>query len=148
LDKLSKTRRSENMRRIRSKDTTPELSLRRLVHRMGYRFRLHKRDLPGKPDLVFPGKKKIVFLHGCFWHQHQECREGRVPGTRLEYWEPKLARNKERDALTEAALKSLGWDVLTLWECELEKEPAEVSKALRRFLGRSPHAEHPVRARK
>ena len=148
MDKLSKTRRSENMRRIRSKDTTPELSLRRLVHRMGYRFRLHKRDLPGKPDLVFPGKKKLVFLHGCFWHQHQECREGRVPGTWLEYWEPKLARNKERDALTGAALKSLGWDVLTLWECELEKDPAEVSKTLRRFLGRSPHAEHPVRARK
>lgn len=137
MDKLSQQRRSDNMRRIRSKDTTPELMLRRLVHAMGYRFRLHRKDLPGKPDLVFPGRKKVVFLHGCFWHQHKNCREGRLPGTRREYWEPKLARNQERDVLSEAALKSLGWHVLTLWECEVEKKPAAVSKELRRFLGRT-----------
>lgn len=135
MDKLSQQRRSDNMRQIRSKDTTPELILRRLIHMMGYRFRLHRKDLPGKPDLVFPGRKKVIFLHGCFWHQHKGCREGRLPGTRREYWGPKLARNQERDALSEAALKSLGWGVLTLWECEVEKEPAVVLRQLRRFLG-------------
>jgi DNA mismatch endonuclease (patch repair protein) len=135
LDKLSQQRRSDNMRQIRSKDTSPELALRRLVFRMGYRFRLHRKDLPGKPDLVFSGRKKVVFLHGCFWHQHPGCREGRVPSTRREYWEPKLARNQERDAFAQAALKSLGWGVLTLWECELAKNPAAISGELRRFLG-------------
>jgi DNA mismatch endonuclease (patch repair protein) len=137
LDKISQDRRSDNMARIRSKDTTPELTLRRLVHAMGYRFRLHRKDLPGKPDLVFSARKKVIFLHGCFWHQHKGCREGRLPGTRVEYWAPKLARNRERDALSEAALKSLGWGVLTLWECEVEKDRAGVSKQLRRFLGRN-----------
>lgn len=135
MDKLSQQRRSENMRQIRSKDTAPELTLRRMVHAMGYRFRLHRKDLPGKPDLVFPGRRKIIFLHGCFWHQHKGCREGRLPGTRQEYWAPKLARNIERDALSEAALKSAGWDVLTLWECEVEKDIPAVSKQLRHFLG-------------
>jgi DNA mismatch endonuclease (patch repair protein) len=134
LDKLSPQRRSENMRQIRSKDTAPELTLRRLVHAMGYRFRLHRRDLPGKPDLVFPARKKVIFLHGCFWHQHKGCREGRLPGTRREYWEPKLARNQERDALAEVALKSSGWDVLTLWECEVEKDLKAVSAQVRRFF--------------
>jgi DNA mismatch endonuclease (patch repair protein) len=137
LDKLSQQRRSENMRQIRSKDTTPELALRRLVHAMGYRFRLHRKDLPGKPDLVFPARKKVIFLHGCFWHQHKGCREGRLPGTRREYWEPKLARNQERDALAETALKSSGWGVLTLWECEVEKDLKAVSVQVRRFLEHS-----------
>ena len=89
MDKLSAERRSANMRQIRSKDTTPELALRRMLHRLGYRFRLHRKDLPGKPDLVFPSRRKVIFVHGCFWHQHPACREGRVPRSRLEYWEPK-----------------------------------------------------------
>jgi DNA mismatch endonuclease (patch repair protein) len=139
LDKLSQQRRSDNMRQIRSKDTRPELALRRLVHGMGYRFRLHRKDLPGRPDLVFSGRKKVVFLHGCFWHQHKGCREGRLPSTRREYWEPKLARNQERDAMAHAALKSLGWGVLTLWECELARNPAAISGELRRFLGAPAH---------
>lgn len=138
MDRLSRDRRSENMRQIRSKDTAPELALRSLVHRLGYRFRLHRKDLPGKPDLVFPARKKVIFLHGCFWHQHKECREGRLPGTRHEYWEPKLARNQERDAVSQAALKSLGWEVLTLWECQLAKDPASISQKITRFLGVSP----------
>jgi DNA mismatch endonuclease (patch repair protein) len=139
LDKISKQRRSHNMRQIRSKDTAPELALRRIVHRMGYRFRLHRKDLPGKPDLVFPGRKKVVFLHGCFWHQHRGCREGRLPGTRQEYWQPKLERNQERDAVSQTALKALGWDVLTLWECEVAKTPSAIAGQLRQFLGPSSH---------
>src|ERR1700685_370539 len=133
------------MRQIRSKDTAPEKALRSLVHRLGYRFRLHRKDLPGKPDLVFLVRRKVIFLHGCFWHQHKGCGEGRLPGTRREYWEPKLARNQERDALSQAALKSLGWGVLTLWECELALGPAVISRAVRRFLG--PVRRSPVSSR-
>src|SRR6266853_6686992 len=107
--------RRRTMQAVKSKDTAPELLVRSLAHRLGYRFRLHRKDLPGKPDLVFPGRRKVIFVHGCFWHQHKGCREGRLPGTRREYWEPKLVRNQERDAQSEAALKSLGWAVLTLW---------------------------------
>jgi DNA mismatch endonuclease, patch repair protein len=135
VDKLSEKRRSENMRQIRSKNTAPELALRSLVYGMGYRYRLHRKDLPGKPDLVFPARKKVIFLHGCFWHQHEECREGRMPGSRRDYWAPKLARNCERDMSAQAALKSLGWDVQTIWECELEKDATEVAHKLYDFLG-------------
>jgi DNA mismatch endonuclease, patch repair protein len=145
LDKLSQLRRSDNMRQIRSKDTAPELILRRLAHAMGYRFRLHRKDLPGKPDLVFSARKKVVFLHGCFWHQHKGCREGRLPGTRREYWQPKLARNQERDAVSEAALRSLGWGVLTLWECEVERDTVGVSKRLKGFLGKPAIRRHKPR---
>jgi DNA mismatch endonuclease, patch repair protein len=106
-----------------------------LVHRLGYRFRLHRKDLPGKPDLVFPGRRKVIFLHGCFWHQHSGCREGRVPGTRRKYWEPKLARNRERDAAALTALESQGWSVFTVWECELAKDPKAATQRLARFLG-------------
>jgi DNA mismatch endonuclease, patch repair protein len=137
VDKLTQQRRSANMRQIRSKDTAPELAIRRIAHGMGYRYRLHRKDLPGKPDLTFPGRKKVVFLHGCFWHQHQGCREGRLPRTHAEYWGPKLAHNCERDALAVSKLKALGWDVLTLWECEVEKDPTSVSRRLRQFLGES-----------
>src|SRR5271163_4386487 len=121
VDKLSAERRSANMRKIRSKNTAPELILRSLVHRLGYRFRLHRKDLPGKPDLVFPARRKVIFVHGCFWHQHPGCREGRVPGSRRDYWEPKLLRNQQRDATAKTALEERGWDVLTVWECELDK---------------------------
>jgi DNA mismatch endonuclease, patch repair protein len=122
------------MRRIRSKDTSPELALRSLIHRLGYRFRLHRKDLPGKPDLVFPSRQKVIFVHGCFWHQHPECREGRVPGSRLEYWGPKLRRNQERDADAQASLKGQGWKCLVLWECEL-KNISAAERKVRKFLG-------------
>lgn len=89
--------RSENMRRIRSKDTAPEMAVRSLAHRLGYRYRLHRKDIPGKPDLVFPGRRKVIFIHGCFWHQHPGCREGRPPKSNTAYWLPKLERNMERD---------------------------------------------------
>jgi DNA mismatch endonuclease, patch repair protein len=119
MDKLDAQRRSENMRRIKSKNTKPEVLLRSLLHRQGYRFRIHCKDLPGKPDIVFPSRRKIVFVHGCFWHQHQDCREGRVPSSRHDYWGPKLKRNRERDAATIAELRDRGWDVEIVWECEV-----------------------------
>ena len=112
MDKLSAERRSANMRQIRSKDTKPEVLLRRLLHAQGYRFRVHRKDLPGKPDLVFVSRRKEIFVHGCFWHQHTECREGRVPHSRPEYWEPKLLRNQQRDAVVQAALKEQGGTTL------------------------------------
>ncbi len=134
MDKLSPERRSANMARIRSQNTNPELTLRKLIHCLGYRFRLHRNDLPGRPDLVFPSRKKVIFVHGCFWHQHTECREGRVPGSRLEYWGPKLRRNQERDALAQSSLRQQGWQYLVVWECEL-KDLAAVLKGVKRFLG-------------
>jgi DNA mismatch endonuclease, patch repair protein len=135
MDKLSAERRSDNMRRIRSADTKPELAVRSLIHQLGYRFRLHPKDLPGKPDIVFPGRKKVIFVHGCFWHQHRGCREGRVPSSRTGYWEPKLKRNQARDTENQARLKDQGWDVLVVWECGL-KDRKSLSKQLRRFLGK------------
>jgi len=134
MDKLSPERRSANMARIRSQNTSPELILRKLIHGLGYRFRLHRNDLPGKPDLVFPSHKKVIFVHGCFWHQHQECREGRVPNSRLEYWGPKLRRNQERDALAQSSLRQQGWQYLVVWECELKDSTAALNR-VKRFLG-------------
>nr|WP_084032769.1 DNA mismatch endonuclease Vsr [Chelativorans sp. J32] len=117
-DRLSPVERSAHMRRIRKVDTKPELAVRRIAHRLGYRFRLHRADLPGTPDLVFPRLRKVILVHGCFWHQHPGCSLARAPKSRLEYWLPKLARNQERDIQALAALQHLGWDVLVLWECE------------------------------
>ena len=132
-DKLTKARRSRNMAAIRSKDMKPEKVVRSLVHRLGFRFRLHQKDLPGTPDLVFPSMKKVIFVHGCFWHQHQTCREGRVPNSRQEYWIPKLTRNVERDAQHVLSLRKQGWKVLTLWECEIEKNGA-IERKIVKFL--------------
>ena len=134
MDKLTPERRSRNMQRIRSKDTEPELLLRSLLHGLGYRFRLHRPDLPGKPDIVFPGRHKAVFMHGCFWHQHSECSEGRIPASRREYWEPKLARTKARDAAALRALRKAGWRVRVVWQCELERNAARQLRRLVRFL--------------
>jgi DNA mismatch endonuclease, patch repair protein len=134
MDKLSVERRSSNMRRIRSTDTNPELTLRRLIHGLGYRFRLHRKDLPGCPDIVFPGRRKVVFAHGCFWHQHPGCREGRIPGSRVDYWGPKLSRNQIRDAANQALLEEQGWGVLVVWECAL-KDTIVVKRTVKQFLG-------------
>jgi len=119
MDALSPDRRSENMRRIRSVDTAPEMAVRKAAHRLGYRYRLHRKDLPGRPDLVFPSRKAAIFVHGCFWHQHSRCREGRVPGSNRQYWSPKLAANVARDSRNRRKLRRLGWRVLTVWECEV-----------------------------
>jgi DNA mismatch endonuclease (patch repair protein) len=133
MDKLTADRRSDNMSRIRSKDTTPELMIRRLAHSMGYRYRLHAKNLPGKPDLIFPSRRKVIFVHGCFWHSHTECPDGHVPKSRLPYWVPKLERNRRRDASNQKALQDLGWMTLILWECELADLEA-VQKRLINFL--------------
>jgi len=119
MDKLTPRRRSDNMRQIRSKDTSPELAVRRLIFAMGFRYRLHSKDLPGKPDLVFRGKRKVIFVHGCFWHCHQACREGRIPATRQDYWRDKLAKNTARDSEHQRKLVGMGWSCLIVWECEL-----------------------------
>lgn len=111
--------RSRIMKGIKKKDTAPEKLVRRLLHGMGYRFRLHRSDLPGTPDITLPGRRAVVFVHGCFWHQHSGCPKGRVPTTRPEYWEPKLRRNVERDEQAVTRLRDLRWTVIVVWECEL-----------------------------
>ncbi len=135
MDKLTPERRSENMRRIKSKDMKPELLVRSIVHRMGHRYRLHRKDLPGKPDLVFGPKRKVIFVHGCFWHGHERegCLDARRPKSNTGYWNPKLTRNKERDAERITALEADGWDVLVIWECET-KEAKAVQSRSRKFL--------------
>jgi DNA mismatch endonuclease (patch repair protein) len=118
MDTLTPERRSANMRAIKSKGMKPELVVRKLAHTLGYRYRLHRKDLPGKPDLAFISKRKAIFVHGCFWHQHADCREGRPPRSNEKYWLPKLQRNVQRDADSVAQLEDSGWEVLTIWECE------------------------------
>lgn len=112
--------RSENMARIRGKDTQPEMKVRRACWAAGLRYRLHDKRLPGHPDLVFPGRRTVVFVHGCFWHCHEGCSNFRIPKTRTEWWAAKLARNKARDADVRAQLKAMGWDVVVIWECEAD----------------------------
>ncbi len=132
-DPLTSPERSERMSRIRNADTKPEMTVRRMVHGMGYRYRLHAPDLPGHPDLVFRPRNKLIFVHGCFWHQHG-CRQYRQPRTNRSFWEAKLTRNKERDAKTQRALRQLGWHFMVIWECQLKNEAALRSR-IRRFLG-------------
>jgi DNA mismatch endonuclease (patch repair protein) len=131
MDTLSPKERSDRMRRVRSKDTKLELAVRRLIHSMGYRYRLHVRQLPGCPDLVFPRRKKVIFIHGCFWHRHEGC--GRLPKSRLDFWKPKLEDNRLRDLANQAKLREQGWDVLVLWECQL-KNSQTIANLIRRFL--------------
>jgi DNA mismatch endonuclease (patch repair protein) len=121
------------MQAVGIKHTKPEWMVRRLLHSLGYRYRLHCKNLPGKPDIVFPGRKKVIFVHGCFWHAH-ECQKGRAPKSKLEYWESKLAANKARDARKEAELRELGWQTLAVWQCELSNREA-LEAALTNFLG-------------
>lgn len=119
-DRITSEQRSRNMSRIGSKNMKPEMVVRRLVHSMGYRYRLHRHDLPGRPDLVFPSRRKIIFVHGCFWHQHPDphCKIAHRPRSNTDYWEPKLQRNQERDREHQKVLVKHGWKVLTIWECE------------------------------
>jgi DNA mismatch endonuclease (patch repair protein) len=126
--------RSENMRAIRGKDTQPELVVRRLIHRLGYRFRLHRKDLPGKPDLVFPSRYKLIFVHGCFWHSHA-CKQGLIPNSNRDFWLPKLSKNSARDDRNTKTLAGEGWNVLVIWQCELKNIPS-VARKVKRFLGR------------
>lgn len=133
MDTLTPAERSARMALVRAKDTKPELLVRRLVHGMDYRYRLHRRDLPGTPDLVFPGRDKVIFIHGCFWHRHARCALARLPKSRGDFWLPKLTANAERDARNVRALRGLGWSVLTIWECQLG-DTAKLANRIRRFL--------------
>jgi DNA mismatch endonuclease, patch repair protein len=130
MDKIDAKRRSENMSRIRSRDTAPELAVRRIAHSMGLRFRLHRRDLPGRPDLSFPPHRLALFVHGCYWHRHPGCRNCTQPKTRPEFLAAKFQANIARDLRTEAALGALGWRVVTIWECE-PTDAAAVARRLR-----------------
>jgi DNA mismatch endonuclease (patch repair protein) len=129
-DTISAERRSWNMSRIKGRDTGPELRLRSLLHRAGFRFRLHAKDLAGKPDIVLPRYRTVVFVHGCFWHRHEGCRNATKPSTRAEFWQEKLDGNVERDKRNRAALQKAGWTVITVWECDLKTDADRVVKQL------------------
>ena len=135
MDNLSPQERSAQMRLVRSKDTKPEMRVRRLVHGLGYRYRLHRADLPGKPDLVFPSRRRVIQVNGCFWHGHK-CRLGRMPKSSIEYWQRKIETNRARDKKALRALRKLGWQCLVVWECNLGNEK-ELMKRIERFLGAS-----------
>lgn len=126
--------RAAIMRSIRSVDTRPELVVRRILTRLGYRYRLHRRELPGRPDIVFIGRRKALFVNGCFWHQHTSCKRATIPKSRRDYWVPKLRRNVERDEQSLEDLRRLKWEVLVLWECELRATDV-LARRLSRFLG-------------
>ncbi|MDX8410370.1 MAG: DNA mismatch endonuclease Vsr [Mariprofundaceae bacterium] len=132
-DPLSEEQRSERMSRIRRADTKPEMTVRRLVHGMGYRYRLHAKELPGHPDLVFRPRKKVIFVHGCFWHQHG-CSQYRMPKSRKEFWLPKLRKNVERDQYVYQQLETRGWGILLIWECQL-KNTISLRQHIKEFLG-------------
>lgn len=134
-DRLTPAQRSYNMSRIRSTDTAPERAVRRLLHRLGYRYRLHSKELPGRPDLAFRSKKKVIFVHGCFWHRHR-CAKGRLtPKTNADYWQKKFENNRLRDRANAALLRKMGWRVLVVWECQLtKKRSGRLLDRLVRFL--------------
>lgn len=121
------------MSRIRCKDSEAEIKLRRIVHGMGFRYRLHVGNLPGKPDLVFPGRRAVIFMHGCFWHRHENCKLARLPKSKLDFWRPKLEANRQRDLFNEHRLRELGWRVLVVWECEMN-DSERVSRIVKEFL--------------
>jgi DNA mismatch endonuclease, patch repair protein len=135
VDTLSRMERSERMMLIRGENTGPEMVVRRLVHGMGFRYRLHVGSLPGKPDLVFSSRRKVIFVHGCFWHRHKDssCKLARLPKSRLDFWRPKLEKNRSRDERVIQELSDEGWKVLTIWECELV-DMTFVSEQIRSFL--------------
>ena len=135
-DTVTKEKRSEIMSRVRGKDTAPEMIVRKLVHSLGYRYRLHGQKLPGKPDLVFGPRKKVIFVHGCFWHGHEGCRKARLPKSRLEYWGPKIEENKQRDRKNLEELRTSGWSCLVLWQCEL-KDRKQLEERIVSFLDAS-----------
>jgi len=134
-DTLSPLQRSERMARVRDRDTKPEMAVRRMLHAMGYRYRLRAKDLPGAPDIVFRARKKTIFVHGCFWHRHPDpaCKLARLPKSRLDFWLPKLDANRARDIATVERLTAMGWQVLLVWECEL-RDREHLGNTLREFL--------------
>ena len=133
MDTVSKEVRSRNMSAIRSKNTNPETVVRSLLFALGYRYRLHKKDLPGKPDIILKKHNTVIFVHGCFWHQHKECKRANIPKSNKKYWIPKLERNVERDKINKRELNKLGWNVITIWECET-KDSGKITAELKKKL--------------
>lgn len=135
VDTLTKEQRSERMSMIRAKNTTPEIRLRKLVHGMGFRYRLHDKLLPGTPDLVFPSRKAVIFMHGCFWHFHNNCRIARLPKSNIDFWREKLEANRRRDEKNIKSLHDMGWRVMVVRECQLgEKDLTDMIDVLRKFI--------------
>ncbi|HAD08299.1 MAG TPA: very short patch repair endonuclease [Porticoccaceae bacterium] len=132
-DTLTPRERSKRMSLIRGSDSAPEMKLRRLVHGMGYRYRLHVKELPGKPDMVFPSRHAVIFMHGCFWHRHKACKLARLPKSRLDFWQPKLEENRKRDLRNQERLKKMGWRMLVVWECQIV-DTQRVSNIVKEFL--------------
>ena len=126
MDIWSKEKRSKVMSKIRSKNTKPEMLLRSALHKEGLRFRIHRKDLPGKPDIIFAKQKVAIFVHGCFWHYHKDCREGRIPSSNSKFWQEKLEKNVAKDETVTEELRGQGWRVITIWECEIEKQIEKV----------------------
>jgi len=120
MDRLSRSHRSWNMSKIKSRDTSTELTVRSVLHDMGYRFRLHRKDLPGKPDIVLPKYRTVIFVHGCFWHRHTECKYAYTPKSNVEFWEKKFKANVERDQNNNRILQELGWKIIVIWECQTQ----------------------------
>ena len=127
LHKVSE-QRSRNMSAIKSKNTKPEIAVRKLLHSMGYRFRLHRKDLPGSPDIVLPKYKTVIFVHGCFWHRHENCKYASTPKTRQEFWEAKFRENINRDKLNQENLSSKGWKIIIVWECEIKDKDFDLNR--------------------
>ncbi len=136
VDNVSPEVRSQIMAQVKSKGMKPEMRVRRLIHRLGYRYRLHRADLPGNPDLVFAPRQKIIFVHGCFWHRHKDCKRVRIPATNRDYWLAKLKRNQVRDSQNIALLEEAGWSVFIVWECQLQDISA-LTERLVTFLGQA-----------
>jgi DNA mismatch endonuclease (patch repair protein) len=134
VDRLTPAERSAHMARIRRSNTQPELFVRRLLHRLGYRFRIQQRGVPGRPDIAFPGRRKVIYVHGCFWHAHENCSVSRIPKSRTEFWQAKFAANRERDRRLEALARQAGWSCLVVWECELKDEEG-LTNRLKTHLG-------------
>jgi len=132
-DVFTKEKRSEIMSRIKGGNTKPELIVRSLLHRLGYRFRLHKKDLPGKPDIVLPRHKKVIFVHGCFWHGHKGCKRSSIPSSNTEFWATKIKKNIKRDKVKARALRRQGWKVLILWQCRI-KDTDKVVDKIQKFM--------------
>jgi len=134
MDKISKERRSSNMSKIKSINTLPEIKIRKALWKMGYRYRLYYKKLPGKPDIVIVNQKIVIFIHGCFWHRHRNCIEASRPKTNSAYWEEKLLKNVERDKKYRKEIKKLGWKIITIWECNINKEIEKNILMLKKLL--------------
>ncbi len=138
MDRISKEQRSKNMSRVRSRDTGPELRLRSALHRNGFRYTLQRKDLPGKPDIVMPSRRTVIFVHGCFWHQHEACAKAALPKTRKTFWQTKLQDNVERDRRVSEQLKKLGWKVIIVWECQMTNSMNQVVRNVTQLIGLKP----------